>query len=302
VLRYPLASGAMTPSGPPDTIVRDLPATGNHTSKSIALGPEGALYVSIGSASNACQEESRTPGSPGQDPCPRLEYRAGVWRFDASRPGQVQADGLRFATGLRNVVALRLNPATGVLYGVVHGRDQLHDLWPDLFTVDQSTEKPAEEFVRLDEGSDYGWPYCYYDPETHQKVLSPEYGGNGTEVGRCADKNLPIIGFPAHWAPDDLEFYTGSQFPARYQGGAFIAFHGSWNRAPNPQDGYRVVFVPAHGDGFDTAWEVFADDFRKEGEGVESTRPVGLAMGPDGSLYVSDSALGRIWRIVYEGE
>ena len=301
VLRYPLAAGEMVPSGAPDTIVSGLPAVENHTAKSIALGPDESLYVNIGSPSNACQQQTRTPGSPGQDPCPQLDTRAGIWRFDASRTGQVQTDGARFATGLRNTVALTLNPANNVLYGAVHGRDQLHDLWPDLFTVDQSTEKPAEEFVRLDEGADYGWPYCFYDPETNQKVLAPEYGGDGQEIGRCADKSLPIIGFPAHWAPNDLEFYAGSQFPARFQGGAFIAFHGSWNRAPNPQDGYRVVFVPAQGDGFSTEWEIFANDFRKEGEGALSARPVGLAVGPDGSLYVSDSLRGRIWRIVYRG-
>lgn len=303
VLRYPLATGDMVPSGPPDTLVSGLPAVDNHTAKSIALGSDGSLYVNIGAPSNACQQQTRTPGSLGQDPCTQLDTRAGIWRFDASRTGQTQADGARFATGLRNVVALRMNPETNVLYGAMHGRDQLHDLWPDLFSVDQSTEKPAEEFVRLQEGADFGWPYCYYDPESHQKVLGPEYGGDGHEIGRCADKALPIIGFPAHWAPNDLEFYTGSQFPAHYRSGAFIAFHGSWNRAPNPQDGYRVVFVPVQGDGFGTDWEIFANDFRQEGEGGGglSARPVGLAMGPDGSLYVSDSLRGRIWRIVYRG-
>ncbi|HKJ03578.1 MAG TPA: hypothetical protein VJ997_14015, partial [Longimicrobiales bacterium] len=143
VLRYPLAAGAMVPSGPPDTLVSGLPAVDNHTAKSIALGADGSLYVNIGAPSNACQQQTRTPGSPGQDPCPQLDDRAGIWRFDASRIGQVEADGTRFATGLRNVVALRMNPATDVLYGAMHGRDQLHDLWPDLYTVDQSTEKPA---------------------------------------------------------------------------------------------------------------------------------------------------------------
>ncbi|GMV06008.1 MAG: gluconolaconase [Gemmatimonadota bacterium] len=303
VLRYPFESGALTPTGAPDTLVSGLPADRNHTAKSIALGPDGSLYVNIGSPSNACMQQTRTPGSPGQDPCPELETRAGIWRFAADRTGQTQADGTRFATGLRNVVALRMHPGSGVLYGAVHGRDQLHDMWPDRFTVDQSTEKPSEEFVRLDEGADFGWPYCYHDPAAGLKVLAPEFGGDGQEVGRCADKAMPIIGFPAHWAPNDLEFYTGSQFPPSYQGGAFIAFHGSWNRAPNPQDGYRVVFVPANDGGFASEWQVFADGFRKDGgaDAGNSARPVGLAVGPDGSLYISDSLRGRIWRVVYRG-
>ncbi len=300
VLRYPFSAGSMTPSGPPDTIVSGLPDTGNHTAKSIALGNDGSLYVNIGSPSNACQAETRTAGSPGQDPCPQLETRAGIWRFDATRTGQKEADGTRFATGLRNTVALREDPGSGVLYGVMHGRDQLHDLWPDLYTVEQSAEKPGEEFVRIEEGADFGWPYCYFDPETKQKVLGPEFGGDGHEIGRCGDKNMPIIGFPGHWAPDDLEFYTGTQYPAHYRGGAFIAFHGSWNRAPLPQEGYKVVFVPRDGADFSTDWEVFADGFRTE-DVATSARPVGLAMGADGSLYVSDDLHGKIWRVVFKG-
>jgi glucose/arabinose dehydrogenase len=302
VLRYPLAAGSMVPSGPPDTIVSGLPDTGNHTAKSMALAPDGSVYVNMGSASNACQVQTRTAGSPGKDPCPELEVRAGIWRFDTHRLRQSEADGTRFATGMRNTVALRMNPLTHVLYGAIHGRDSLHDLWPALFTVDQSTEKPAEEFVRIEEGDDFGWPYCFYDPETHQKVLAPEFGGDGHEVGRCADKSTPLIGFPGHWAPDDLEFYTGTQYPGAYDGGAFIAFHGSWNRAPNPQDGYRVVFVPRDGDGFATQWQVFADGFRTDGTTRPSARPVGLSVGPDGSLYVSEDVHGRIWRIVYRGD
>ncbi|MDH5760721.1 MAG: PQQ-dependent sugar dehydrogenase [Gemmatimonadota bacterium] len=303
VLRYPIEEGSMTPSGAPDTIVSGLPADRNHAAKTIVIGPDRSLYVNIGSPSNACMQQARTAGSPGMDPCPERETRAGIWRFDADAVGQTQEDGVRFAAGLRNTVALRMHPTTHVLYGAVHGRDQLHDMFPDRFTVDQSTEKPSEEFVRLDEGSDFGWPYCYHDPETGEKYLAPEFGGDGHEVGRCGEMDMPIIGFPAHWAPNDLVFYQGSRFPARYQGGAFIAFHGSWNRAPNPQDGYRVVFVPAEGDHPGSTWEVFADGFRSAAGGSEDTmtRPVGLALGPDGSLYISDSVRGRVWRVVYRG-
>lgn len=296
VLRYPIEAGSMTPSGPAETIVTGLPDNLNHTAKSIALGDGGALYVNIGSPSNACQEESRTEGSPGQDPCPQLDTRAGIWRFDANRTGQTEADGEHFATGMRNTVALRMRPGTGVLYGVIHGRDQLHSLWPDLFTVDDNAEKPAEEFVRIDQGADFGWPYCFYDPLESRKVLAPEYGGDGQEVGRCADKSMPLVAFPGHWAPDDLEFYTGEQFPEHYRGGAFIAFHGSWNRAPRPQAGYVVAFVAAEGDGFASQWDVFADGFQDQ-----DARPVGVAMGPDGSLYIVDSTEGRIWRVLYQG-
>jgi len=109
------------------------------------------------------------------------------------------------------------------------------------------------------------------------------------------------MAFPGHWAPDGLMFYTGSQFPAAYSGGAFIAFHGSWNRAPLPQAGYRVVFVPFKGGKPVGTYETFADGFWHENGAGPQHRPVGLAQGPDGSLYVTDDAAGRIWRIIYKG-
>ncbi len=113
-----------------------------------------------------------------------------------------------------------------------------------------------------------------------------------------------MIAFPAHWAPNGLLFYTGSQFPERYRGGAFIAFHGSWNRAPLPQGGYNVVFVPFQGGEPAGDWEIFADGFAGDevSPGGAAHRPSGLAVGPDGSLFVSDDRGGRIWRIYYVGD
>jgi glucose/arabinose dehydrogenase len=303
VLRYRIDPGSMTPSGPPDTIVRGLPAVANHTAKSLAVDDDGFIYVNIGSPSNACMTESRVRESPGQDPCPELETRAGIWRFTSDRLHQEQADGTRFATGMRNTVGLRFNPETGTLFGVIHGRDSLSELWPELFTTEQRVEKPSEEFVTVSEGDHYGWPYCYHDPETGAKVLAPEYGGDGSQVGRCSDMAMPLIGFPAHWAPNDLEFYTGTQFPGPYRGGAFIAFHGSWNRSPAPQAGYNVVFVPMEGDRVTGDWQVFADGFAGEDVSPRGAtyRPVGVAMAPDGSLFISDSQKGRIWKVSYAG-
>lgn len=303
VLRYDFPQGSTSPAGAPDTIVSGLPNEANHRAKSLALGTSGELYVNIGSPSNACQEQPRGVASPGLDPCPQLEKRAGIWRFDANRTGQQQADGVRFATGLRNTVALRIHPS-GALFGVVHGRDQLSALWSDLYTQEESAEKPAEELVLIEEGDDFGWPYCYYDPDSDTKVLAPEYGGDGVRTGRCSDANDPLVDFPAHWAPNDLEFYSGTQFPEKYRGGAFVAFHGSWNRSPQPQGGYNVIFVPFQGISPTGGWEVFADGFA--GAEVSPSgadhRPVGLAMGPDGSLYISDSQRGTVWKVVYTGE
>ena len=305
VWRYPLGNGELVPTESGEQIIGGFPDQGSHEAKSFAFDDSGNIYVNVGGPSNACQENPRSPGSPGLDPCPQLERHGGVWRFDASTAGQSQAeDGTRFSTGIRNSVAIGWNPATEAVYVVQHGRDQLHHLWPDYYTQEESAELPAEELLRLHEGADFGWPYCYYDHVQGRKVLSPEYGGDGEEVGRCADVENPIAAFPGHYAPNALVFYTANQFPERYQGGAFIAFHGSWNRAPEPQKGYQVAFQPLS-DGVSAGdWETFADGFKGtevlESPGDAEYRPTGLAVGPDGSLYVTDSQQGRIWRIMYE--
>lgn len=185
-----------------------------------------------------------------------------------------------------------------------HGRDQLFDHWPEHFTREQSTELPAEEMFEIEAGDDFGWPYCYYDWQKNQKLLNPEYGGDGNIVGRCNSKKDPVMAFPGHWAPNAIQFYEGNQFPAPYNKGAFVAFHGSWNRAPNPQKGYQVAFVPYENGAPKGTYETFANEFANDGGPIESPRdaiyrPCGLAIGPNGSLYICDSSTGRVWRIVY---
>lgn len=289
----------------PELIVTGLLNKRQHESKSIALDNAGNLYVNVGAPSNACQVVDRTKGSPGQDPCPILETAGGIWRFKADKPNQSYQEGTRYATGLRNVVGLDWNTDVNELFVVQHGRDQLSQLFPEMFDAQKNAETPAEEMFMVKEGTDCGWPFCYYDLKQKKKLLGPEYGGDGTKVERCAGKEQPLMAFPAHMAPNALLFYTGSQFPPKYKNGAFIAFHGSWNRAPLKQEGYYVVFVPFKNGIPSGNWEVFADGFA----GVEEVksprdakhRPCGLAQGPDGALYVTDDVKGTVYRITYKG-
>jgi glucose/arabinose dehydrogenase len=298
VLRFTLTPGRITPSAGPVTVVSGLP-TGGHTAKTLALDGRGSLFVNVGSRTNSCQQRDRQAGVRGTDPCPELSSRAGIWRFSAGRTGQSQSVPDRYATGIRNAVAITWGPG-GTLYAVQHGRDQLGD-WPG-FTAGDNAEKPGEELLRVEPGDDFGWPYCFYDPLAKRKVLAPEYGGDGRQVGRCASKKGPLMAFPGHWAPESIVFYGGGPFPARYHGGAFIAFHGSWNRAPLPQAGYRVVFVPFQNGAPSAAYETFADGFAgAQPQPGAAHRPMGLAVGPDGSLYVTDDSGGRIWRVFYRG-
>ena len=308
IVRYRFNDDALLPEGDEELIVGGFNKQRDHAAKTVEFDDRGGLLTNIGAPSNACQKPRRTPQTPGQDPCPELTEHAGVWRFDADRLGQdAYSDGERYATGIRNAIAQDWHPTFNRLYVVQHGRDQLSELWPKLFTQAQRVELPAEEFLAVAQGDDFGWPYCYYDPFKKQKLLSPEYGGDGDKVGRCALAKDPLLSFPAHWAPNDLHFYRGRHFPARYRHGAFVAFHGSWNRAPEPQRGYNVVFVPMRKAAVvpinEQGFEVFADGFAAttniRGPGDARYRPTGIAEGPDGRLYISDSKQGRIWRIEY---
>lgn len=303
VVRWAWSEASPTPAGEMETIVTELAVQRGHAAKTIAIAGDGSLYVNIGAPSNACQEQDRQAGSKGQDPCPLLQTSGGIWRFDARKPMQRLADGTRWATGLRNVVALAIGPDDSTLWGVQHGRDLLAGNWGrthSVFTDQKSAETPAEELFRIENGVDFGWPYCYYDLELKQKILAPEYGGDGETQGRCANVGQPLVAFPAHWAPEAIVFYTATGFPTQYRGGAFVSFHGSWNRAPLPQAGFNVSFVPFENGQPTGAHEVFADGFRGDTARARH-RPMGLAVARDGSLIVSDDAGGRIYRVVWRG-
>jgi len=304
VFKYALnENGDIVDENAAATIVTGLVDKGQHNSKSITLDNAGNIYVNVGAPSNSCQEKDRTKGSMGMMPCPILDSAGGIWQFKVDQLNQSYATGVRYATGLRNVVGLDWNNQLNQLFVTQHGRDMLNNLFPDLYDTTTSAELPSETMYAIRKGDNAGWPYIYYDHVKGKKMMAPEYGGDGVKT--VDDKYInPAMAFPAHMAPNGLLFYTGNQFPARYKNGAFIAFHGSWNRSPLPQEGYYVVFVPYENGKPTGKWEVFADGF--SGKSVVKNprdaqhRPCGLAEGPDGSLYISDDVKGTIYRIMYQ--
>ena len=306
VVRYAFKPNKLAPFGSASVVVSGLPAGVEHVSKTIAFGTGTTMYLNFGSASNSCQVSNRSLESPGKDPCPELATRAGIWTGDAARLGQTTANLTRYATGLRNTVALAVHP-TGALYGVQMDRDNLYDNWPRLFSAQDDARIPAEELFRIERGADYGWPYCYHDAVLGRKVLAPEYGGNGQVQGRCTAAQLPRLALPAHWAPMAMQFYAGTAFPASYQGGAFVSFHGDyfWGSRPRTDSpGYNVAYVPFVSGVPTGGYTVFASGFAGASATSRQTavhRPTGLAVAPDGALLIADDVGGRLWRVVYRG-
>jgi glucose/arabinose dehydrogenase len=243
----------------PVQLVSNLP-TGGHSTRSIAFGPDNLMYVSIGSSCNVCTESDT--------------LRAAVVRYNLDGTG-----GRVFARGLRNSVGIAFNPATGALWATNNDRD---DIGPTTAATDSL---PPERINILTLGGNYGWPQCYLPNRPN-----PEYAG-----ANCAGVLAPAITFTAHSAPLGIAFYTGTMFPAGYQGDAFVAYHGSWNRSV--PTGAKVVRVhvqnglPVAIEDFVVGWQLA--DYSRWG------RPAGLLVLPDGSLLITDDDSGRIWRVSY---
>ncbi|MFC5864231.1 c-type cytochrome [Acidicapsa dinghuensis] len=303
IVRYKLPAGSIVPTGAPETIVSGLPLNGDHPMHPFYISTEGMLYVDVATATNACQEKNRTLQSPGITPCTELETRGGIWRFDAKKTGQTFSPAERYATGIRNAEGFGVDKTGNVVYITQHGRDQLHANWPSIYKPEQEATLPSEEVMILKDHGDYGWPECYYDPGLKRLILAPEYGGDGSKAGVCSTKTGPFAAFPAHWGPNGMVFYDRKQFPAAYQRGLFIAFHGSWDRAPYTQGGYNIVYQAITRSGTPGRCEIFADGFAGGTVSPDGAthRPSGVAEGSDGALYVADDVAGRIYRITYVG-
>lgn len=303
IVRYALTGEAITPQASPETVISGIPMDDDHPSmRPFAIDKDGNLYLDVPASTNSCQKEDRAADSPGIDPCPELQTRAGVWLFDARKTNQIFSAANRYASGIRNAEGFGFDYSGDRIFVTQHGRDLLQTSWPAVIKdPEKEATLPAEELLLLEKNGEYGWPYCYYDPFLSRLVLAPEYGGDGESQGVCANKIGPIAVFPAHWAPNDMVFYDGTEFPKRYRQGLFIAFHGSWNRAPYAQEGYNVVFQPLEGEKAAGACEIFASGFAgpNASPATAEHRPSGVTFGPDGAMYVADDVKGRIYRITY---
>lgn len=244
-------------------LIEDLPDGGQHPNRTLAFGPDGMLYITVGSTCNACKETN--PES------------ATILRIQPDGGGRTI-----FARGLRNTIGFGWHPPTGEMWGMDHGMDWFGD------------DEVPEELNLLAEGKDYGWPYIYGDKKFN---LTDEPEGM-THEEYAAKTISPSLTYTSHAAPIGMVFYTALQFPGEYQNDAFVAFHGSWNR--RPASGYKIARVRFE-QGKPAKFEDFVTGFLIEDGKAFFGRPAGLAVAKDGSLLVSDDANGVIYRISYSG-
>lgn len=283
ILRYPYRNGDLKASGPPEIVVAALPDTGGHWTRDIAFSRDGqTVYVAVGSKSNAAEGHKRPSSS---QEIAALEKKGGLGA--SGRPEEDRAavlafdpDGQNkrvFATGLRNCAGLRLRPGSDDLWCVVNERDMLGD------------DLPPDYATRVTPGGFYGWPWYYigahadprhigWRPELAEKVATPD------------------VLLQPHSAPLGFAFYDGAQFPAEFKGDAFVALHGSWNRAK--LTGYKVVRLKFENGAPTGEYQDFLTGFVLDDSQVWG-RPVDVAVAPDGSLLVSDDANGTIWRVFH---
>ena len=305
IYRFKFSGSEEIPSAAPEMMVDGMPTTGS-PNRGLAFDNKGDMFVSVPGASNNCEDKSAAgPHPKGLNPCPELKTRAGIWRFDAMKPGQhFPADGEQIATGVRDMQALSWSDTSNGLYAAQQGRNGAAHALDSSVPGTSGDNYIAEEMHRVDKGTDLGWPYTYYDLDQGKRVLAPEYGGDGKTAADGHYSN-PVAAFPGHASPLDIAFYDGAQFPRSYRGGAFVAFHGGLGPdLPEGHNGYDVKFVPFDRAGKAGAPTDFIEGFAgpapvDRNASKAAYRPVGAAVAKDGSLYVMDGNKGRIWRITY---
>jgi len=247
----------------PTIIINDLPPGPWHQNRTLAVGPDRKLYISVGSSCNACKEINP-------------EYAA-ILVCELDGTGRKL-----YASGLRNTIGFDFHPVTRQMWGMDHGSD-----W-------RGNSIPPEELNLLLPGKNYGWPYAYANQQIDPFMEDPP---GKTKEAYALDTQPAVLTYTAHSAPIGMCFYDANQFPPYYKNCAFVAFHGSWNRYP--PSGYKIAMIKFDEQGRPIRFEDFVTGFLIEDANAYFGRPTGVAVNTDGSLLFADDVNGYIYRVKY---
>lgn len=299
VYRYniDLDTGVIMNKTSPDLIVRGL--KGNRMSDSpvfIVNASETKIYVHIPSLTNSCQPISsdRKSNKPGEMPCSRTMMDSGVWLFDPRVTNHTLETGFLIATGIRKMRAMALDKEERV-YGIIQGRDYLNELYPDLFTEEEGHTYGSDELVEITSNSNFGHPYCYWNGDVHRYKLNPEYGGDGQEEKQCNSLiTKPLAAFNGHPGPNDILFNNTNIWGEEYTGVLFVA----WNGLPYPMRCNKtcatmyVSYIT-----FNKAMVPQDNKILVQFEPSDYSKPSGLCFTPDGSMLITDSLNGNLYKL-----
>ncbi len=249
--------------------IDDIPDGGQHPNRTMEFGPDGMLYLSVGSQTNGVPE-------PDEETATILRVNPQTWEREI------------YAEGLRNTIGFGWHPVSRNFYGLDHNTDHRGDNWP------------PEEVNHIQQGRHYGWPFCGGNREVDWQVAQNPDEEGLTREQFCARTEPPVLTYTAHAAPMQMAYYTGTQFPQEYRNDAFVTMRGSWNR--NPPIGYEVVRIRFDQAGNPTGMESFVSGWLIEGGRAHFGRLMGLAVAADGSLLVGDDSNGVIYRISHTGD
>jgi glucose/arabinose dehydrogenase len=247
----------------PRPVVSDLPDGGQHPNRTIGIGPDGMLYVGVGSTCNLCVETN--------------EENATLVRMKADG-----TDRGVFASGLRNTVGWAWHPETRELWGMDHGSDM------------KGNDVPPEELNKLQSAGNYGWPFCYGNRVPDETFAQEPAGSSKKEL--CPRTTAPVLTYQAHSAPVQMVFYNGRQFPSDFRGDAFVAMRGSWNR--QSPTGYKIVRI-VFDKGTPVRFDDFLTGFLSPDGNTQFGRLAGIAVAKDGALLVGDDENGVIYRVAF---
>lgn len=296
IYRYTIdtKTGLVINATSPELIVRGMRSNRNSMSPIFIVNDlDTKLYMHIQSLTNACQPITKDrKDSPGELPCSRIMMDSGVWLFDPRITNHTLDTGILIATGIRNMKSLALNEE-GRLFGIIQGRDSLHELYPQYYSIEDGLSFGSDELVEILPNANFGHPYCYWNADVQRFKLNPEYGGDGNDERQCNSLiTKPLAGFNNHMGPNDILFDNQNIF------GLGKCLFVAWNGRPQPircDKTCSQLYISCIT--FDNAMIPQDNEIIIQFQPKDFTKPAGICITPDNAMLITDSLRGKLYKL-----